>query len=411
MYKIRILLINNFFTNYGGAENLAFMEFNLFKSKGHEIFFFSSNKSPYLIDNYEYAHFFPEYKRFSEMPLKDLKKNLSKPFYNFEAENMLSAYLKEIKPDIVHIQNISFILTPSVINICLKNKIPTVMTLHDAGFICPGITFMHKHENLCKCTKINAIYCAINRCFKNSTVQSIMASAEFIFRKIHKLYEKVSIFTCPSKALKDLVLRSGIKEEKFKVVYNFMDDDLFKINPSYTNDGYFLYVGRLAKEKGLHYLIEAMTKLPSDIKLHIVGTGPEEDNLKNMVSSLNLTNIEFLGFKTGSDLNNEYKNCIATIMPSIWFEAFGLTIAESYIFGKPVIGCNVGAVPEVIDDGKTGIIIEPGNIDDMSTAINKLYLNNDIVKKMGEKGRTKTEKLYTSQKHYDDLVEIYESLL
>ncbi|OGI26519.1 MAG: hypothetical protein A2287_08885 [Candidatus Melainabacteria bacterium RIFOXYA12_FULL_32_12] len=408
---MKIMLVNNFFSKVGGAENSTNRTGQILAQKGHKVFFFATDKKPYFEENYKYAEYFPEYIDFSSLSKSQYPGYIFNPtyFYNFEAENKLNLYLKKVKPDIVHCNCINYYLSPSILRACYKNNIPIVMTLRDAFLSCPDVGLLYKSETYCQkvlCASGNPVQCIYNKCNDKSLIKSLISATEFALRKIHRLYDKVSVFICPSKALLELAVKSGIPREKLVHINNFIDDSYFKAEPEYSNKGYFLYAGRLVKEKGVHYLLEAMRKIP-DIELHIVGSGLEENNLKQLAS--NLPNVKFLGFKSGQDLENEYKNCIASIIPSNYFEAFGLSIIESFAYGKPVIGSNIGAIPEIIENDKNGIIFESENPDDLTQAVKKLHSNPDLVDKMGKNGRLKAKSLYTPEAYYSKLIEVYQS--
>ncbi len=404
---MKIFYINNFFTEYGGAEIIMLNEAKIFKQNGHEVCFFATNKQPYFIDNIEGTEFFPQHTDFDNLSLLQGIKNIPKTFYNFEAKKNLNLYLKKYKPDIVHLHNIYFHLTPSVLSACFKNKIPTMMTLHDPKLMCPAGTLMLKNKNYCKnhlCIGKNPFNCILNKCKKSDIKASTIAVAECLFRNVHRLYDRVDVFITPSQALYNLALKSGIKKEKLAVVENFIEDKYFETQPEYDNQGYFLYVGRLAKEKGVNYLLEAMKVLPPDIKLHLAGTGPEENELKSLAKGMD--NIKFLGHISGVELENQYKKCIAAVMPCDWFEIFGLTIVEAFAFGKPVIASNIGAIPEIVEHNINGLLVEPGNINQLTESIEHLHHNPKKVIELGRNARQKAEEKYTSCLHYNKLMKL-----
>jgi len=296
-------------------------------------------------------------------------------------------------------------------DVCSKYNIPMVMTLHDPSFVCPAITLMKNDKEYCAeklCLKGSIINCARYICFKNDMLKSLIAFFEFGFRR--KKLNKLSHVICVSKATQNLVLETDFLPDKLMLVTNFLDDSFFDKKPEYTNKGYFLYLGRLHNGKGVHYLIQAMKTLP-DVKLRIAGTGPEEDNLKKQALESGLNNIEFLGFISDKELKEQYKNCIATVLPCNWFESFGLTNIESFAYGKPVIASNIGGISEIIDDYQNGILIEPGNIEKLAESIKYFNNNPDIVQKMGRNGRNKAEKLYNSRIHYENLMNVYNKAL
>ncbi|MFH0702001.1 MAG: glycosyltransferase family 4 protein [bacterium] len=410
---MKILFLHNYFSVKSGSNTVMFREADILRKNGHEVFFFTTDKQPFWEENYKYAKYFPQYTDYKTLPKLQLLKNIFKPFYNFEAEHKLTLFLEKIKPDIVHCHTFFFHLTPSVLRACYKKNIPVTMTVHGAGFMCPAQGLMLNKDTYCKkelCIKGDYFHCLLNKCLGKSFPANFQPVALYSFYKFLKLYDKIALFICVSQAAADLALRSGIKKEKLALINNFIDDSLLDIQPKYGNKGYFLYVGRLDKEKGLNYLLDAMKRLPNT-KLHIAGTGDEEKNLKKQAEELNLSNIKFLGFKSGKELEQEYRNCIATILPCNWFEAFGLTIIESFAYGKPVIASNMGGIPEIIENQKNGLIFEAGNIDELANAIEKFCFNNDLVVEIGKKGRIKAETLYNPQSHYNRLIETYRNII
>ena len=396
---MKILHINNFFTKYGGAENSVWKISNLFKNKGNKIYYFTTDKQPYFIADYEYSKYFPQYKDKRKSGIKDII-NI---FYNFEAKNNLENYLKEIQPDLIITHNILFHLTPAVFDACKKFNIPIIMYIQDPRLFCPGglLAFSDKYCYEEPCIKGNPIFCIKNKCKLSSLKASIVASLNFIFVRNQNLFNKCDAIICLSGVLKNLAVRAGVPSEKIKVINHFIEEEKLLIKPVYNNKNYFLYAGRLDREKGVHFLIEAMKNVSSDIQLHIAGDGDEKENLVRQKECLNLNNIKFLGYLNRQALEEEYKNCIATVLPCNWFEAFGLTNIESFLYGKPVIASNIAAIPEIVDDGINGILVPPANINALSAAIEKLYYNSDLVIKMGRNGRNKVENLYTANVYWD----------
>lgn len=411
---MRILLVNNHFSNSGGAELYTYNLGNLLKSKGHEVFYFATARKPYYEENYEYAKYFPEYIEYLELSKLQLIKKGFTPFYNFEAKKKMELILDEVKPDIVHINCIFFKLTPSILKPCYKRNIPVIITTHGPQLLCPSVKMMYKSKNFCKdklCIKGSPLNCITNKCCDGSLLKSAGLTAEFIFRKIHGLYKGLSHYISPSQALADLTVESGVNKEKVTCINNFVKDELFEINPEYKKGDYFLFVGRLNKEKNVKKLLDAMLLLPEEVKLKIAGTGPEEEYLMKTAEVLKLSNVEFLGFKTGKDLDNLYKNCIATVLSCNWFENFPTSIIESFAYGKPVIGTRIGGIPEMIEDYKTGFTFELNNENEIAQNMKKLYDNSELAIQMGKNAREKAENNYRPNVYYEKLMHVYDSVL
>ena len=411
---MKILLVNNHFSNSGGAELYTLNLGNLLQKNGHEVFYFATDKKPYFEENYKYAEYFPEYIEYQDLSNIQLIKKAFAPFYNKEAEEKMELMLERIRPDIVHINCIFFKLTPSILKPCYKRNIPVIITTHGPQLICPSVKMMYKSELFCKdklCIYGNPMYCIINKCCDGSLIKSTGLAAEFIYRRIHGLYNKISHYISPSQVLANLTIESGVDKNKVTCINNFVKDELFEIIPTYNKGDYFLFVGRLSREKGVSELLEAMTRLPKEIKLKIAGIGPEGNELKKMKKELALSNVEFLGFMVGEELELLYKNCIATILPCNWFENFPTSVIESFVYAKPVIGTRIGGIPEMVEDYKTGLTFELKNIEEMAAKIKEIYDNDELTLEMGKNAREKAENKYSPNLYYEKLIKIYNSVV
>jgi glycosyltransferase involved in cell wall biosynthesis len=225
---------------------------------------------------------------------------------------------------------------------------------------------------------------------------------EAYWHKWRRSYEGVDLFLTPSLFFKELAslrmpghkikhLRNGIKIERYI--------------PKQGDDGYILYFGRISREKGIETLLRAHAMLSVQMPLKIVGTGPSENSLR-----LKFPQAEFLGFRGGTTLRETIANCAFVVVPSEWFENCPMTVLEAMASGKPVIGSAIGGIPEQIDDGKTGLLFEAGNVSALRQKMTILARDPDLRKKMGQAARRELEREFSLQKHCQQLVEIYRSL-
>ena len=176
--------------------------------------------------------------------------------------------------------------------------------------------------------------------------------------------------------------------------------------PDMTAGKYVLYFGRLSEEKGIETLIRGVGCLPK-IKLKIAGEGPQRECLEKIVTSMHLTNVEFIGFLEQNQLTRTISNCRFTILPSMWNEAFGLSIVESFWHGKPVVGSKIGAIPKLIISNRNGLLFEPGNIKDCAGKIDQLWNDKKLCKKLGLQAQQDAVKFYDTKKHYAKLMAVY----
>lgn len=407
----KILYINGSLKNDSGCAVIANNTYELFKQKGYSCEYFTTKNASYDC-NYKYAKYFPEAYNTTFKYIK----NLTNYYYNRSAKENLVKVLDDFNPDLVHVHSLRISsLTYSVLHPLIERKIPIVMTLHDVFLLCPMMTLMKNDNKFCdkfECKNFNKLPCLINICGDNFEQSLRMALMSFV-NKLTGYDKQIKKFIAPSKALADIMIKnnSDINSNNIVVINNFLSSEELKTIPNYTNQGYFLYIGRLSPEKGVHYLLEAMKDLPREIKLKIAGTGPEEEKLKKYAKENNLDNVEFLGFKNREEIQELYQNCISTILPCNWFEIFGMTNIESFINGKPVIASNIGGIPEIVEDNINGLLFEPGNVEQLKECILKYWNNPDLVVEHGKNGYQKAIKQYTEEKYYQELIKVYEEVL
>jgi glycosyltransferase involved in cell wall biosynthesis len=410
---MKILIVNNFYSPAGGTEKHIQGIAELLTSNGHEVYFFATNKPPLFYDNYKYKNYFPQYTDYCTNNMVNNLKYATKIMYNKDAKLKIASLLDVIRPDIVHFHNIYFHLTPSVLKPVNKLKIPIIMTLHDVRLVCPSGSLRLKDSYYCKnelCIRGNPLHCLIHNCKGQKFSRSAAVTAEALFKKIHKLYDKVNIFICPSQALKDLLIRSGKASEKLVVLNNFIDDSSLSETPEYSINNCFLYAGRLEKEKGVDLLIKAIAEIP-EAKLVIAGTGYEETALKELASKIGANNVIFKGYLTGENLKIEYHKCIATIQPANWFENFPMTVLESFAAGRPVIASSIGGLPEMIENGTNGFLFKPTDKKELVKNLRLILQDKEFAIQMGKNARKTAEENYTASKYYVKLIDTYKSVL
>lgn len=404
---MKIIEVNTFFSPSGGAETIAYNTYKMLKANGHDVVFFASDKKPYFDPNVDDIHNFTPYNG----SIKDYLKNPVKYYYNYTAKKDFSRLITSFNPDLIHLHYFRTCLTSSILECC--NDIPTVMTVHDASLVCPANKLLFKNKFMCtdlKCKHGNYYNCILNNCADNNLEGSIRKTVRSYMT--FKNLKYINLFITPSDALKQIIVSGniGIPEAKIQVLNNCLINEDIDTHTVFSNRNYFLYVGRLSKEKGVHFLLEAMKDLPKEIELHIIGKGPEEENFKQYAKKNNLDNVKFLGFKNREEIKEEYQNCIATILPCNWFENFPTTNMESFINGKPVIASNIGGIPEQVEHNKTGLLFEPTNVEQLKECILKYWNNPDLVVEHGKNANQKALDLYTEAKYYKELMNIFNSI-
>ena len=402
---MNILMMNNFFYLRGGAETVFFSEMELLIKKKHKVAAFSS-KHPYNQQSQFSQFFISEAKTDSISPSAKGLRSLLRLFYSFESKRCLNSLLAKIWVDVAHVHNIYARLTTSSLDALRQKSIPVVMTLHDYKVICPNYKLMH-HGKICEDCNGNGYYHAIlNRCHKESLIASTIYAFESYYNYIFNKYRKnVTYFISPSRFLKKKLVEFGWPESRIVYIPNFLSVD--GVEPNFTPGNYFLYLGRLSIEKGIGTLIQAFLKLTHiDIKLKIAGEGTMEHRLRKQAASD--PRISFLGYLTGKPLEEITKKALAVVVPSEWYENAPLSVLEAMAFGKPVIGAQIGGIPEMIDSGQNGFLFKSGDAQELTKTMRTVVdMSPEAISKMGRCARLKVQAEYNSDLHYERLTAIY----
>jgi radical SAM superfamily enzyme YgiQ (UPF0313 family)/glycosyltransferase involved in cell wall biosynthesis len=407
---MKILLINNFYYDRGGDCAYLFSLKDLLEKKGHKVIVFSMYH-PKNFSN-EYSDFFVSYIDYNEelnkITLTSMFKVLKRTIYSREAKIKIEKLIQQERPDIAHLQNIHHHVTPSIFYVFKKHGIPIVWTLHDYINICPNLSFLSKNKICEKCKKKKFFWPVILRCKKNSLLASTMTVIETLMHRILRVHDLVDILIAPSEFVKNKFLEYGFDRNKIIHLPSFTED--INVGDEEPMGDYYLYVGRISEEKGLKTLIDAAVKVNS-YKLKIIGEGPI---LKQMIayakSKDNNNLIEFLGHKSRNDVIEALRNCRFLVIPSEWYEVTGQVILEAFACGRPVIGSRIGGIPEFIIDNENGLTFEAGNSDDLSSKIEYLLKNPDEILKMGKAGKSFIKQKLSAEKHYEELMKIYQRI-
>jgi glycosyltransferase involved in cell wall biosynthesis len=402
-----LLSINNYFYRRGGAE-VVFLEQNrLLSGIGWQVIPFAmkhshNNKSQwseYFVDEIEFGN---------KYSFSQKIRNAFKITYSYESKKKIGHLIEKTNPDIAHAHNIYHHISPSIFAELKLRGIPTVLTLHDLKIACPAYKML-THDGICERCKSGNLYNVVkHKCIKNSTLLSSVILIESSVQKLLGSYSKnVDKFIVPSRFYMNKFIEWGWPKEKFIYIPNFVDHKL--LTPSESKPGkHFVYFGRLSTEKGIETLIRATAK--ANVSLKVVGTGPLENELQNLISELG-ADIELLGYQTGDKLFRIIQSGRAVILPSEWYENAPISIMESYALERPVIGADIGGIPEMVRIGETGHLFQSGNINELSKLlIEYSSFSDEIILKMGKIGRTWVLEDFTVDKYLNRLDNLYKEM-
>lgn len=377
---MKVLMVNKFLYPNGGSETYVFKLGEYLSTHGHEVQYFGMEHEGNVVGNEVGAYT-------SDMDFHGGSK-LSKLFlplktiYSFEARKQIRKVLDDFQPDVVHLNNFNYQLTPSIIVETVKwrkknkKQCRILYTAHDGQLVCPNHLFKNPNTNqICeKCIDGKYMNCTKGKCVHGSTMKSLVGSMEAIFWKKKKIYKYIDTIVCCSEFMKTKLDHNPILAERTIALHNFVDEAEWRKT---EKKDYVLYFGRFSEEKGIETLIQACKELP-EINFIFAGVGPMEEQINA------IDNIQNVGFKTGKDLEKLIREARFSIYPSEWYENCPFSIMESEMYGTPVLGANIGGIPELIKVGETGELFESANVDELKEKIRTLYEDKELLDKYSD---------------------------
>lgn len=406
---MKVLLVNKYHYFRGGSETYYFGLAELLRKAGHEVIFFAMEdehnlpcaQSEYFVSNVEFN---------GKLSALDQLKAAARMVYSLEAKRKFDKLLRNEKPDIIHINLFHRVLTASIVDVAKKHHIPIVFTMHDLNCICPNHTMLN-HGKICEaCLRGNYINCVKCVCFKDSRLKCLMAAIESEYNKRSGLYNKIDCFITPSEFYKNLLMKSGLTKKRIIHMKNFLPAETEYAIRGKRGD-YVLFFGRLSYEKGILTLIEAMKHVKAP--LLIVGTGPEEDAIRQKIAVSGLSDrVTLLGFKSGTELWSYVMNAGCVVIPSEWYEASGYTACEAQAMGKPVVVTDAGGLPENIVNGETGIVCPMSDVKKLAEAINCIMIIPDEgYERMARLAVNNAQVLFDASRYVQRVMDIYQGLV
>ena len=394
-------MINKFLYPNGGSETYMFKLGKYLAGIEHEVQYFGMDSEERCVGNRINSYT-------SHMDFHDgskIKKVLYpiRTIYSSEARKKLRLVLNDFKPDVCHLNNFNYQLTPSIILEIVKwrkqegKECRIIYTAHDYQLICPNHMMNNPdtHENCDKCLGSRFMNCMRGKCIHGSGAKSIVGTAEAYFWKAIGVYKYIDKIICCSDFLKAKMDMNPLFSTKTITLHNFVEPVEQK---QVEKKDYILYFGRFSYEKGIATLIDACKKLP-EIPFVFAGTGP----LEMLINST--PNIKNVGFQQGKDLEKLIREALFSVYPSEWYENCPFSVMESQMYGTPVIGAAIGGIPELIEVGKTGELFESRNVIDLIDKIKKLWNNRELLEEYSY--NCKKSKFNTIEEYNRQLLKFY----
>ena len=395
---MRLLYINDTYKRVGGTEMYLHSLSNIFRGKGHEMFLFAIDDEKEITKH----DLFVYRDKFKRNPFKYILWY----YLNPSLYRRLRNWIKKVNPDVIHIHN-NGKFTSSILLALLGFNIPVVQTVHDHTPICPTSLCTKLHGE--QCDGGFGIRCPMSGCISWARY-AYQRVPEYI--KQYLLKTNVNLFIAPSRALERRLIKYGIRNVAYLPSFVYVMKFEYDINQMET--GNVLYVGRLAKEKGVHYLIKALPKIVkaySSCMLNIVGDGPMMSDLLKLVRDLDIEKHVTIHGKLFDDaLMAAYQKANVVVIPSACVENSPIVAYETMALGRPIVGSDIGGIPDLVVDGETGFLVEPRNPDQIAEKVIRILSNTELGIRMGKNARENCITKYNHEEHYKKLMRIYEKV-
>lgn len=356
--KPKILVVHNHYQIPGGEDTVVANEVKLLKDYGHEVVLYSRNNS--------------------EIKEQTKLEKLCLPFasiFSIKTYREVKRIIKKHNIDVVHVHNTLNLISPSVYYAAFACKVPVLQTIHNFRLLCPSGVF-YRNGSICEdCTKKGLRNAISHSCYRGSKLQTFIISLTLKLHRMLGTYKKIEGYICLSEFMKEK-METLIDQKKLFVKPNFMPrPPRITIENKLNKDKYYLYIGRLEENKGIPLLLDAFEKLP-DERLIIIGDGFYKEEMIRRIEDKALNNISYVGFKSGVEKTELIKNAKAVIVPSQWYEPFGMVVVEAYQSLTPVIVSNLGTLPTIVKNEKTGMVFQSDSSNHLAKIIKKMSKRN-----------------------------------
>jgi glycosyltransferase involved in cell wall biosynthesis len=407
---MKIVIAHKFYRPVGGTEEFVRQLTSLLEDHGHTVIPFGMHHPDNWPTPYE-RYFVPSIDYRAELGGRD---RLARAFgaiprvlYWPEARRRFDALLRDVQPDVVHIQSIAHQISPSILYAAKARGIPIIQTVNDYKLICPATGLLNGRTNATctKCLDGSYWHATVDRCQDHSQAASAMVTAEmYLHHRILKVYERtVGTFLVENETRRRLLVRGGVPADRIRVLPQPFDSSAYSPIP-FAGDR-FLYFGRLDPDKGVELLIEAAGI--AGVNVDIVGSGTESDRLAELADQYAPGLVTFHGPVYGRDLEPLVAHCLATVLPSRQMEGTPYAVLQSFAWGRGVIASDVGALPEIVRHGSSGLVVRAGQVAELASGLSDLRSDPAAARSFGTAAREQVLIENAPEHYYDLLIGVY----
>jgi glycosyltransferase involved in cell wall biosynthesis len=382
---MRILAVHNYYQQPGGEDRCFEAEVAMLRAEGHEVV-------EYCADNDEIGG------------LGRLTAAL-RTVWSRRGYRQVRDLIREHRPQVVHFHNTFPLVSPAAYYAARAERVPVVQTLHNFRLLCPNALFFREGRVCEDCLGKSVPWPGVvHGCYRDSRPASAaVATMITAHRALGTWREMVDVYIALTEASRAKFVAGGLPADRLAVKPNFLDRDP---GPGDGAGGYGIYVGRLSAEKGLTTLLRAWDMLAGSVPLTIVGDGP----LAGLVTEAAARNpaVRWIKGQPPEAVLSFLGGAAFAVLPSECYENFPRVVIEAFAKGTPVIASRLGAMAEIVADGRTGFQFAPGNAADLAATIRRAVAEPDSLGRMRNAARTEFEQNYTAEQNYQALMAIYE---
>jgi glycosyltransferase involved in cell wall biosynthesis len=378
-------MCHNYYQRWGGEDQCFEDEARLLEDHGHEVVRYTMHNDS----------------------VKDQSRIgvACRTLWNRTSYGELRTLLQKVRPDLIHFTNTFPLISPSAYYAARAERIPILHALHDFRLLCPQGHFLRDHAICESClTKTVKLPCIANRCYRGSVAGSTVVASMIATHWYRGTWNRViDRYYCPSNFTRSKYIEGGFPAERIAVKPNFVYPDP---GVGGGRGGYAIFAARLSPEKGLRTILDAWSRLRNPIPLKIAGDGPEGHLARDYAKAH--PHVEWLGFIPLKELMPLISEASVMIVPSTWYETFGRTIIEAFATGTPVIATRMGAMAELIDEGRTGYLFNRADGADLARCVEELLSDPQRLQKIRVAARAEYERNYTPAANYRFFEQLFE---
>jgi glycosyltransferase involved in cell wall biosynthesis len=319
---------------------------------------------------------------------------------------------RELRPDVMHAHNVWPLLSPSVFAAARAEGVPTVFTAHNFYLSClNGVLF--RGGRICTDCVGRLPWAGVaHGCYRGMVGSATRLLGTAVHRALG-VFRRVNRILTPTHFAREHFLQTGFAPEQVQAKWLSCEDPWADGRPAddrRPEPAEFLIACRLVPEKGVHIALEAAARAQQPWRLRIAGDGPERASLRQRIQTLGLGDrVELLGHVAPAQLRERMRAATAVLLPSIWYETFGLTAIEAFAAGRPVVASALGAMQEVVDEN-SGLRVPPGDATAWAQALDTLAATPALAARLGQGARQRYERHFTPAVDAERLLAIYRSI-